>query len=115
VVSFVVGVVLIRHPIRGVVAIAMLLGLWLIVAGAVRLAWAMGESHRRGWRALLAVIEIAAGIVIVSSPAIGVATLALLVGISFIVRGVAVMGIAWFIGDPAGDPRVAAHGPVTAT
>lgn len=55
------------------VAVPLLLGLWLIVAGI-------------------------AGIVLVASPGIGVATLAVLVGIGFIVRGLALIGIGWLAG-----------------
>ena len=95
VLSAIVGVLLIRHPINGVVAIALLLGLWLITIGVVRAMAAFEVRERRGWNLLLAAFEVIAGIVIVSSPDIGVATLAVLVGISFIVRGVGMCMVAW--------------------
>jgi Short repeat of unknown function (DUF308) len=48
VLNLVVGVLLIRHPIGGVVAVALLVGIWLIVAGAVRFVLAFdAERHRR--------------------------------------------------------------------
>ena len=97
VLSAIVGVLLIRHPISGVVAIALLLGLWLITIGVVRLMSAFDISENRVWNVLLAVFEVIAGIVIVSSPDIGVATLALLVGISFIVRGAGMCMVAWVL------------------
>jgi uncharacterized membrane protein HdeD (DUF308 family) len=89
VLSIVVGVLLIRHPIQGVVAVALLVGIWLLVMGVVRLVQSFDAAEHRLWRMLVAAIEIVAGIVIVSSPDIGVATLALLVGISLIVNGAA--------------------------
>ena len=95
VLTAIVGVLLIRHPIHGVVAIALLLGLWLIAMGVVRLMRAIEISEGRVWNLLLAAFELIAGIVIVSSPDIGVATLAILVGISFIVRGVGICMLAW--------------------
>src|SRR4051794_8572142 len=97
VLSAIVGVLLIRHPINGVVAIALLLGLWLITMGVVRAMAAFELTERRGWNLLLAAFELIAGIVIVSSPDIGVATLAVLVGISFIVRGVGMCMVAWML------------------
>jgi uncharacterized membrane protein HdeD (DUF308 family) len=97
VLSAIVGVLLIRHPINGVVAIALLLGLWLITIGVVRAMAAFEVPEGRGWTLLLAALEIIAGIVIVSSPDIGVATLAVLVGISFIVRGVGMCTVAWML------------------
>jgi len=95
VLSAIVGVLLIRHPINGVVAIALLLGLWLITIGVVRAMAAFEVREHRGWNLLLAAFEVIAGIVIVSSPDIGVATLAVLVGISFIVRGLGMCMVAW--------------------
>jgi uncharacterized membrane protein HdeD (DUF308 family) len=97
VLSAIVGVLLIRHPINGVVAIALLLGLWLITIGVVRAMAAFEVRERRGWNLVLAAFEVIAGIVIVSSPDIGVATLAVFVGISFIVRGVGMCMVAWML------------------
>lgn len=97
VLSAIVGVLLIRHPIHGVVAIALLVGLWLITIGVVRAIRALELREHRGWNLLLAAIELVAGIVIVSSPEIGVATLALIVGISFIVRGMTMCMVAWML------------------
>jgi membrane protein HdeD len=116
VISVLIGVILIRHPIPGVLAVGFLLGLWLIAAGVVRLASMVAEGHVRGWWLLVAVIEVAAGVVIVSSPRIAVSTLALLVGISFIVRGVAMAAVGWLMvasSDESGAP--ASGGPVAAT
>ena len=94
-ISAIVGILLIRHPIHGVVAIALLLGLWLITMGVVRAMGAFDVREHRGWTLLLAALEIVAGVVIVSSPDIGVATLALFVGISFIARGIGMCIVAW--------------------
>lgn len=89
VLSLVVGIVLIRHPIQGVAAVALFVGIWLVAMGVVRFVYAFDAPEHRGWRFLVAAVEILAGIVIVSSPGIGVATLALLVGIALIVNGAA--------------------------
>lgn len=97
VVSAIAGVILIRHPLRSVVAIALLLGLWLLVAGVTRLIRAFSERHREVSSVLLALLEVIAGIVIVSSPGIGVATLALLVGISLIARGIGLFVMGWLL------------------
>lgn len=94
VLGVVVGVLLIRHPIGGVLAVALLVGIWLIAIGVVRLVEAFERQHRV-WNILVALIEIAAGIVIVSTPPIGFATLALLVGISFIANGVLTFALGW--------------------
>ena len=64
---------------------------------------------------LSGLVELAGGIVIVSSPHIGVATLALLVGIVFIVRGVALCVVAWALHRATSALSAAAGGPAPAT
>lgn len=112
--SVVIGVILIRHPLHGVVAVALLVGLWLIISGIVRFASALGADRRRIWNMGIAVIELVAGVVIVSSPRIGVSTLALLVSISFLVRGVALCGIGWLLLRLPPEHETSAHGAVAA-
>ncbi len=51
------------------------------------LARALDERDGRVIAAVLGVISIAAGVIIVANPDIGLTTLALLAGIAFIVRG----------------------------
>ena len=91
VLTVILGVLLIRHPIPGVAAVAFFIGVWLLAVGAVRLLMAFFEPEHRAWNIVLAVLQIVAGTVIVASPDIGFATLALLVGISFIANGVVMM------------------------
>jgi uncharacterized membrane protein HdeD (DUF308 family) len=98
VVSIVVGVVLIRHPIGGVLAVALLIGIWLIAAGVVRVVRAFDREHR-AWNIVVGLLEAAAGIVLVSTPSISFATLALLVGIAFIVNGVGQFALGWLLHD----------------
>lgn len=87
VVSLVAGVILIRHPMKGIAAIALLVGIWLIAMGAVRVVLAAGAETHRMWRAIVGAVELIAGIVIVASPDIGLATLALLIGLALIANG----------------------------
>ncbi len=95
VLTAIVGVLLIRHPVGGVAAVALLIGLWLIAIGVIRFVTAFGEPENRGWHALAGIVELVAGIVIVANPNIGFATLALLVGIGFIFNGIAMSILGW--------------------
>jgi len=95
VLSAIVGILLIRHPISGVVAVALLIGIWLVAVGVVRLALAFEFREQRAWNIVVAAVEIIAGIVIVSSPDIGFATLAVLAGIAFILNGIGLLGLGW--------------------
>ncbi len=87
VLDVIVGILLIRHPIQGVTVIALFIGIWLVVVGVLRFVVAFEMEGHRTWRFVLAAIEVIAGIVIVSDPHIGFATLALLVGLAFIING----------------------------
>jgi uncharacterized membrane protein HdeD (DUF308 family) len=95
VLSVIAGVVLIRHPFGAVVAVALLVGIWLIALGIVRLFDIGNVAENRGWWLVIAMLEIVAGIVIVAVPDIGVATLAVLIGAFFIVRGAATAWAGW--------------------
>lgn len=95
VLTAVVGVLLIRHPIGGVAAIALLIGIWLIAAGVIRFVTAFDEYEHRGWHAFAGALELIAGIAIVANPSIGFATLAVLVGIAFILNGCGMATLGW--------------------
>jgi uncharacterized membrane protein HdeD (DUF308 family) len=89
IVSLVIGVILIRHPSKSVSAIALVIGIWLIAMGAIRLVLAFEASGDRGWLLFVAAVELVAGIVIVAEPHIGVTALALILGIGLILNGLA--------------------------
>jgi uncharacterized membrane protein HdeD (DUF308 family) len=93
--SVIAGVLLIRHPLGGVRAVALLLGIWLIAAGVVRLIGAFAYPGHRIWRIFVALVLGVFGIVIVSEPHIGYATLALISGICFILYGVGMVAVGW--------------------
>ncbi len=95
VVGIVIGIILIRHPTHSVAAIALLIGIWLIAIGVIRLIRTLGLLEHRLWNVVVAAIEILAGIVIVSSPDIGFATLAVLVGLGFILNGLGLLAVGW--------------------
>ena len=104
-ITAIVGVLLIRHPIGGVAAVALLIGLWLIVIGVIRLATAFDEYEHRGWHAFAGALELIAGIVIVANPNIGFATLTILAGIGFIVNGVGLVASAGVCAGSGGRPQ----------
>lgn len=114
VVSAIAGVILIRHPTKAVTAVALLLGLWLIILGVIRLVGASDQPERRVWAVLSGIVELLGGVVIVSTPHIGVATLALLIAIALIVRGVTLSAVAWALHRATRELSAAAAGPAGA-
>jgi len=95
VLSVIAGVLLIRHPLGGVRAVALILGIWLIAAGVVRFIAAFDAEDHRLWRIVVAGVLVIAGIAIVASPHIGYTTLALIAGLGFIFYGVGLMVTGW--------------------
>jgi uncharacterized membrane protein HdeD (DUF308 family) len=97
VLAVVVGIILIRHPTHAVNAIGLIIGIWLVAAGVVRLVRALVEGVRPLLRVAIAALEIVAGIVVVSNPHIGYATLAVLIGIWLILNALAMFAFAFVL------------------
>jgi len=95
VISVIAGVLLIRHPLGGVRAVALLIGIWLIAAGMVRFIAALTNPENRLWRLVVALVLGIFGVIIVGSPHIGYATLAVLTGIGFICYGLSMLLVGW--------------------
>jgi len=91
--AIVAGILLIRHPSTAVSAIGLIIGIWLVVAGALRLVRAFAFGGHTLLRVLIALLEIVVGVIVVSDPHIGYATLAILLGIWLIINGLAWIGL----------------------
>jgi uncharacterized membrane protein HdeD (DUF308 family) len=87
VVALIAAVVCVRRPGDSVLALVLVLGVYLIVAGGVHLVQAAAGEDRRGLAPLAALSDVALGILILSIPKVSIVTLALLFGISLIMRG----------------------------
>jgi uncharacterized membrane protein HdeD (DUF308 family) len=94
VISVIAGILLIRHPLGGVRAVALIVGIWLVAAGVVNFIGAF-DAERRLLRILASLVLIVAGVAIVSSPNIGYATLALIAGLGFIFYGIGMLAYGW--------------------
>ena len=68
-------------------AIGLIIGIWLVAAGALRLLRAFTFGGHVVLRVLIALLEIVVGVIVVSDPHIGYATLAILLGIWLIING----------------------------
>jgi uncharacterized membrane protein HdeD (DUF308 family) len=90
VLSFIVGLYALRHVLLTIAALALLLGIFWIVNGAVETFTAL--SHRRmqgrGWTIFMGLLSIVAGIVVLVYPAISLATLAIVLGFWLVVFGI---------------------------
>ncbi len=85
----VIGVVLIRHLHLTRVLIALLIGLIWIVQGVAELMVGFTQTDRRGrgWTIVFGTVSLIAGIVVVALPSTSIVTLAVILGIWFIILG----------------------------
>jgi uncharacterized membrane protein HdeD (DUF308 family) len=81
------GLICLVRPGASVLALLIALSFWFILTGVADLFYAAELDRGRGWSVLLGLLSIAAGVIIVGNPDIGLTTLALLAGIGLIVRG----------------------------
>lgn len=97
VLGVIVGLFLIRHPTKAVSIIGLVIGIWLVAAGVLRLVGSIALGRHLLLRIAVSLLEIVIGIVIVADPHIGYATLAVLLGIWLILNGIATIIVAFAI------------------
>ncbi len=95
VLSAIAGLVLIKKPFGTLVVFVLVFGVWFIVAGGVRFVAALGEPESRAANIAIALLDLVAGIVILSWPGPSLATLAVIIGIVLIFRGGLLIGAGW--------------------
>ena len=82
------GLVVMRRPGDSLLAVLMVLGIWLVVTGIVDFIRAFANVEFRALRLLTALVDVVLGGLILALPDESLGTLALLIGIAFMVRGV---------------------------
>jgi uncharacterized membrane protein HdeD (DUF308 family) len=90
VLSFIVGLYALRNVLVTIAALALLLGIFWIVNGAVETFAALSDRgmQGRGWTIFMGLLSIVAGVVVLVYPGISLATLAVVLGFWLIVLGV---------------------------
>jgi len=102
--SLIIGLYAVRHILITLIALALLLGIFWIISGAVELFTAL--SHRgmrgRGWTATMGILSILAGIVVLVYPSITLLVLAIVLGIWLLIFGAMQIVLAFQIRSLAG-------------
>jgi uncharacterized membrane protein HdeD (DUF308 family) len=106
--SVIAGLVLIKKPFGALTVFILIFGIWLVVAGVVRFASAVGTPEGRAGNILLALVDIIAGIVILSWPNLGLTTVAVIIGIVLILRGILFIATGWMLHKIGREPAAAA-------
>jgi uncharacterized membrane protein HdeD (DUF308 family) len=99
VLSLIIGLYAVRHIFITLLALALLLGIFWIVSGAVELFMAL--SHRelphRVWNAVMGIISVLAGIVLLIYPGISLLVLAVVVSVWLLIFGAMQITLAFRI------------------
>ena len=107
VLSAIAGLVLIKKPFDTLVVFTLIFGVWFVVAGVVRFVTGLASPEGRGGNIVTAIVDLVAGIVILSWPDLGLSTLAVIIGIVLILRGLSFIASGWQLhqlnDDPAGS------------
>ena len=94
VLSIIAGIVCLRRPGESLLAIVVVLGIYLIVAGAIRFIRAFSELEDRAAQMLLGIVDAILGILILSLPKLSLVTLAVLFALSLMIRGAFMVYVA---------------------
>ena len=95
VLGLIAGLVVLRRPSESLLAILLVLGIWLVVSGAVSFFRAFQDVAGRAPRMLVALCEIVLGILILALPDLSLKTVAVLAGIGFVLRGLLATYTGW--------------------
>ena len=68
--------------------IALAVGIYLVLAGVMKLVSAFETSIGRGWLLFGGLLDLAIGVVIVAWPQFGLTSLAVILGIALVLRGI---------------------------
>jgi uncharacterized membrane protein HdeD (DUF308 family) len=88
IVALIAGVICIRRPGESLLAIVIVVGVYLIAEGVIRVVRAFEVREDRGWLIALGLLDAVVGIVILAWPKIGLVTLAILFAVTMLLRGV---------------------------
>jgi uncharacterized membrane protein HdeD (DUF308 family) len=92
--SLIAGIICLLRPGTGILALVIVLGVFLVMSGAIQLVGAVSDDMP--WlSAAVALIDLVLGILILAVPDIGLITLALLFGISLVARGAVSLAVGW--------------------
>jgi uncharacterized membrane protein HdeD (DUF308 family) len=98
VLGVIAGLIVIKHPQQALLVVVLAVGIWLVLSGLAEAMGALAIGGERRWlRVAGGAIEIAIGILVLALPKVSLGTLAVLIGIGFIIRGIALVLAGWLL------------------
>jgi uncharacterized membrane protein HdeD (DUF308 family) len=109
VLAMLAGLVCLRRPGESLLAVVVVLGIYLVVAGVIRFVRSFSELEDRALLMGLAILDIILGILILALPKLSLVTLAVLFAISLLARGIVAIVVAFRMRSlRSGEPGAAA-------
>jgi uncharacterized membrane protein HdeD (DUF308 family) len=104
VLSLLAGLICLRRPGESLLAIVIVLGIYLVVAGVIRFVRSFSEREDRALLMALAILDVILGILILSLPGLSLVTLAVLFAISLLAHGIFSIILAFRLRSVAHHP-----------
>jgi uncharacterized membrane protein HdeD (DUF308 family) len=91
-ITLILGVIIAFRPTQSLIAIAVLLGVVMMVSGVFHVVRAIGgREHERVWRGLSGVLFFMVGLTLIRHISLSVALIGLFIGIAWVIQGVAAL------------------------
>ena len=94
-VALIAGIICLVHPGAGVFAIILGCALWFLMTGLGELALARTQPPMRIWFLGMGILSLIAALILIVNPGVAIATVGLIAGISFLIRGAGELSIGW--------------------
>lgn len=104
VLSLLAGLICLRRPGESLLAIVIVLGIYLVVAGVIRFVRSFSEREDRALLMAMAILDVILGILILSLPGLSLVTLAVLFAISLLAHGIFSIILAFRLRSVAHHP-----------
>lgn len=86
-VALIAAVIVLVHPGAGVFAVLLGCAIWFLLMGIADLSAAWSGVPGRAWWALLGILSVAGAVIMLLDPGVAISTVAIIVGLSFLLRG----------------------------
>ena len=96
--AVIAGIICLVHPGAGVFAIILGCALWFLLTGVAYLGMARAATPLRIWFGVIGALSLIAFLVLIVEPGVAIATVSIVAGISFLIRGASQLALAWRLG-----------------
>ncbi len=87
VIALIAGLICIRRPGESLLAVVIVVGIYLVAEGVIRIVRAFSSEGARGWGIAVGGLDVVVGGIILAWPKIGLVTLAVFFAVTMLVRG----------------------------